>query len=210
MDTPLKKLFIDFTESYVDSPDFVIDFYNQNIIIIKNTTAFKDKEELKIYIELTCRYIQAVYAKDHFNETIDKVDGFISFIDKEINRLNSEDLKDDFYYSLSFHKGMASYNLRDYKTASLIFKNLMTIDSKNDTFKIWLNYSRYGERLWLVNLIYVFAAICLFSDIFISDFSDDWRVTILIPAVGIIALIGNWIYQTSITRSYRKMNKKQE
>lgn len=148
----IENIYSDFRTNYVDKPDFAIDFYEKNSILLNNIKQFIDKQELKLYIEILSKYVEAIYQNDRCNLAIDIVNKQQIFIDDEIQRLDANDIKDDWYFSLQFVKGMASYNLKDYKTSTQIFKKLVQFDNQNDRYKQWLTYSQYGLNIWLVRI----------------------------------------------------------
>ena len=149
----IENIYNNFRINYQDKPNFTLDFYNTNAVLLNNVKTFTDSEQLRLYIELLCHYLSAKYQKCHYNDILQIVDEKKPIIDKEISRLDSSKLKDNWYYGLIFYKGMASYNLKDYKTATPIFKELVNFDSKNDRYKNWLRYSQYGQRIWISQII---------------------------------------------------------
>lgn len=153
MTSNIEKIYDDFRTDFDSKPDFVIDFYSKNSLFFNNIKTFKNKEELRLFIEITWHYLNAIYQKDRFNDTVDNANQNLLLIDNEIDLLNANDLKDDWYNGVLHFKGMATYRLRDYKTSTSIYKYLTSVDSKNDSYKNWLNYSSYGQKIWLVNTI---------------------------------------------------------
>jgi hypothetical protein len=202
----LLKIYSDFRADFKDNPDFVIDFYSKHSLFLNNIRTFKDKEDLRLFIELTWQYLNATYRKDRFNDTVDNADKSLELIDSEIKRLNAADLKDIWYNGILFLKGMAIHNLRDYKNATPIFKQLVQTDSKNENFKRWLTYSTHGERLWLINIISIVCGLMMLTGIL---FRDLIPVLIRFPmsALGVIGIIVVWTYEYYIKRSFRKAKK---
>jgi hypothetical protein len=206
MTNNIENIYSDFRTNYENNPDFSIDFYKSNSIYLNNIKDFKDKQNLKFYIEIICKYTEAIYQKDHYNLAIDIVDEKQIFIDNEIKRLNADELKNSWYYSLQFVKGMASYHLKDYKTATSIFKNLVQFDNQNDLYKRWLTYSQYGLNLWLVRTINIFCAILVLTEIIFESRIKSFYVRISMLAIGLLGLLSNWTYEYYIKRSFRKKN----
>jgi hypothetical protein len=188
------------------SADFPIVFYEKHSIALNNIQSFTEKKELKLYIEIICKYAEAVYHKDRFNSAIDIIDKEQLFIDKEIQRLNAEDLKDDWYYSLQFVKGMASYNLKDYKTSTPIFKKLVQFDNQNERFKGWLEYSKYGSNIWLVRTINIMAVGLLLIYIFCHSQIPNFYVRQTIALIALLGWLATTAYEIYIKRSHRKVN----
>ena len=199
----LLKIYSNFRSGFKDSPDYVIEFYSRHSIFLSNIKAFKDKEDLRLFIELTWQYLNAIFRKDRFNETIDNADKSLGLINDEIIRLNAEELKDIWYNGILFLKGMASYNVRDYKNASLIFRQLVTTDDKNDNFKKWLRFSSHGERLWLVQTTNIICGIAILIAILLRD---QIHILIRFPIlfIGVVGLTFNLVYEYFLNKSFRK------
>jgi hypothetical protein len=205
----IENIYSDFRSTFVDKPEFIIDFYNKNAIFFNNIKSFKDKEELKLFIEMTCKYVEALYLKDRYNMVVDTIDKQQVFIDQEILRLNATDIKDAWYYSISFVKGMASYKLKDFKAATQIFKELVSYDNQNDRYKNWLRYSLSGQRRWLVNAIYVVSMILIFTEMFFKSSITNNSIRQTLLGIGLLGIIGNSIYEYYIKRSFRKTQNRQ-
>jgi hypothetical protein len=203
----LEKLYDDFRINFENNPDFVIDFYSNNILLLNNINYFKDKEELRLFIEITWQYLNALYQKDRFNDTVDNANKNLLLIDSEMSRLNTNDLKDDWYNGILHFKGMATYRLKDYKTSTPIYKYLTTADPKNDSFKNWLNYSSYGQKIWLVNTINLVCGLFVLFYFLAKEYIEVFEIRISILGIGILGLIGNWSYEYYIKRSFRRTTK---
>jgi len=206
MTNRIENIYSDFRTNYNNTPEFAIDFYEKNSIFFNNIEQFEDKEELRMYIELVSKYAEAIYQKDRWNLAVDFVDRQQLFIDNEIQRLNADNLKNAWYHSLQFVKGMASYNLKDYKTATPIFKNLVKYDNQNDRYKKWLAHSTYGLNLWLVRTINVVCVGLLVIEIIFKSQIPNYYVRQTILLIGIIGLLSNWAFEYFLKQKYRKTN----
>lgn len=200
----IEKIYNDLRADFENTPDYVIDFYSKNNLLLNNIKSFTDKEELRLFIEIVWQYLHAVYQKGRFNETVDFANNNIGLIDSELIRLNANELKDDWYNGILHFKGMASYRLRDYKTSTPIYKYLTTADPKNDNYRNWLNYSTYGQRLWLVKTINIACGLIIVLEIFFKEYIENFHIRISILGLGMLGLIGNWGYEYYIIRSFRK------
>ena len=199
----IESIYYDFRSNYKNTPEYVIDTYNQNAILLNNITTFKNNEELKMYIELNSKYVDALYQLKHYNDSVDVVNRKLEIIDDEIIRLGAEEIKDEWYYSLFFVKGMASYGLKDYKTSTSIFKALVTHDPKNAVFKNWLNYSKHRKFDKYGTLVVVLSGIILVVNIvFKSSLPYLLRQSMLITSL--VCLISISIYNLYLKRSLRR------
>lgn len=204
MTNNIEKIYSTLMSTFEDNSEFMVDFYAKNSIFLNNISTFNNKEELRQYIEINWQYINAIFRKDRFNDTIDFIDKNLPIIDNEIIRLDVTDLKDEWYNGILFYKGMANYNLRDFKTSTPIFKYLVNVDCKNDNYKIWLNHSRHRQRIWLINIIWILSALCLLINVFAENYITNQSIRIMIPAVGFLGIVGNSIYEFYVKRSFKK------
>jgi len=206
MTNSIENIYSDFRAKYVDKPEFAIDFYEKNSIYLNNIKQFQDKNELRFYIELVSKYAEAVYQKDRCNLAVDIVDKQQIFIDNEIQRLDADDLKDAWYHSLQFVKAMASYNLKDYKTATPIFKKLVQFDNQNDRYKNWLTHSQYGLKLWLVSTINIVCGGLLVAEMIFESQIPNYYVRQTMLVVGLLGLLSNRAFEYYLKRNHRKTN----
>ena len=207
MTQSLLKIYSDFRSDFKDTPDYAIDFYSEHSLFLNNIKTFKDKEDLRLYIELTWQYLNAIYRKDRYNDTLDNADKALELINIEIKRLNAADLKDIWYNGILFLKGMASYNLRDYKNATPLFRQLIQTDSKNESYKRWLTYSTYGEKTWLINTANIVCGLMILTSILFRDLLPV-LVRFPITAIGVLGLTTIWVYSYYIKRSFRRATNK--
>lgn len=207
MANTLEKIYDTFLNSFEDKPDWIIDFYLKNSLVLNNIKTFDDKDELRTFIEIIGLYIGATYKKDRFNETVDNVNKNLPLIDREISRLDANDLKDEWYNGIIHLKGMASYRLRDYKTSTSVYQYLTNADPQNDSFKNWLNYSLYGQRLWLVNTINILSIMMLGLYLLFKENIPGNSLRLTIVGIGLAGLIANNAYEYYIKRSFRTETK---
>jgi hypothetical protein len=102
---------------------------------------------------------------------------------------------------------MATYRLRDYKTSTPIYKYLTSADPKNDSFKNWLNYSSYGQKIWLVNTINIVCGLLIVVYFFAKEYIELFEIRISILSIGFLGLMGNWAYEYYIKHSFRRTTK---
>jgi hypothetical protein len=206
MTNNIENIYSDFRKNYIDNPDFATGFYEKNSTYFNNVKQFNNKEELRLYIELICKNAEANYQKDRCNLAIEIVDKQQLFIDNEIQRLNANDHKDTWYHNLQFVKGMASYKLKDYKTATPIFKKLAQYDNQNDLYKNWLTHSQYGLKLWLVRTINIVCVGLVAVEMIFRSQIPNYFVRETILVVGLLGLLSNWAYEQYLKRNHRKVN----
>ncbi|MGP8216577.1 MAG: hypothetical protein ACLQQ4_13505 [Bacteroidia bacterium] len=202
----IENIYSDFRANYVNEPDFIINFFEQHAIFLNNIRLFKDKEELGLFIQMISNYTNAVYQKGRYNLAIDLVDKYQIFIDEEIKRLSAEKIKDAWYYSISFVKGIASFNLKDYKTATPIFKKLVQTDNQNDNYKNWLNYSQAWQRQWIMRIISITLMTLLVLGIFFKKYIP-FKIGISMDVFVILGFIIIGIYDHYIRRNVRNKKK---
>lgn len=203
----IDQIYSNFHATYQHNPDFILEFYTQHSIFFYNVQVFKTEEDLKLYIELIWQYLNALYKKSRYNDTIDNADKFQAIIDNEIHRLKAIHLKNDWYYGILLLKAMAHNQLSDFKTATLLFKNLMQVDPKNDTYIKWFAYSQNGQRLWLVNTINIVCMLLIIIETFLKSYISNHYVRQTLLFVGTLGLMANWGYDYYIKRNFRKQKK---
>ena len=204
----IKLLYTDYRTDKDYKPDYIINFFSVNEDRLGGIKSIDNRNDLKLYIELIWQYCHGLFSKDRYNDTINTVDKYQSLIDKELTRLKAGDIKDDWYYGLYLFKGMAAYRLKDYKTATNLFKVLTKHDDKNENYKRWLSYSTYGQRIWLVNTINIVFGGLVFMNLFFKDFISNQTLRTTLSIIGFVGLMSNWGYEYYIKRSYRKANEK--
>lgn len=103
---------------------------------------------------------------------------------------------------------MASYRLRDYKISTLVFIQLTRIDTKNENYKNWLSYSRYGQRMWISKTIAILCGVLLLTEIFFKKILPSFMVRISLDGIALAGFIGTLVYDYYIKRSFRKTLRK--
>ena len=204
----IKQLYGDYRTPSEYPHDYTLDFITRNAILFNNIKTFQDADELNLYVQLSWQHLNALYSKDRFNETADNAIKYLQIIDNEINRLNLNSSKDDWYYGLLLLKGTAVYQLRDYKTSTPIFKQLVAHDSKNENYKNWLSYSLYGQRMWISNTIVIICMSLGAIEIFFEQYIPSSMVRMSLLGIALTGLIGTGIYDYHIKRNRRKSQLK--
>lgn len=204
MPEKISFIYDDFCLNFENSPDYVIGYFQQKAIFFNNIKSFRDKEDLRLFIEMICKYVEAIYQKYRYNQAIDLVDQYQTTIDIEIERLKAYELKNEWYYSLQFVKAMAHYELRDYKISTPIFKTLTATDSANDLFKNWLRYSQNAQRLRIINIISIFFLALGVIEIFFKPYIPNYYLRQFVLVFGFIGLVSSLIYESYLRKSLRK------
>ena len=205
----IKTIYDEYLGSYTNEPSFTIEFWNINSVFLNNVKTFSDLEQLRLYIELTWQYINAKFSKCHYNDICDFVSKRRLLIDSEIERLDGEKLRDNWYYGILFFSGMSSFNLKDYKSSTPLFKELVQYDQKNDNYKDWLNNSIYGQRLGLSRAITIISLILFFFNLIFEKRFFSRSQSLLIETIAFLGFIGTLGYEYFIQRTLRK-NKSAE
>ena len=205
--TLIENIYNDYRAANEYSPDCTIEFFSKNAILFNNITKFRDESELNFYIQLLWQYLNALYKKGRFNNAADIAIKHLNIIDGEIERLNLVQLKDDWYYGILFIKGMALYELRDFKISTPVFKQLVGYDSKNENYKNWLNYSLYGQRLWISHTISIVCLALILLEIFIGHHITSF-FALSLDGIAFAGIFSTMVYDYYIKRSFRKTKLK--
>lgn len=204
----IESIYFDYRKATEYPPEYTLDFFTRNSIFFSNLKTFKDEEELKLYCELLYQNLSALYQKGRYNDTVDTAKKILEFINAEIVRLKFRALDDDWYYGILLFEGMALYNLRDYKASTNIFRRLTEHDKKNENFSDWLNYSLYGQRMWISKTIAVLCGVLILIEIFFHRLIPSFFIRISLDGVALIGLVSTGIYDYYIKRSFRKAKQK--
>jgi hypothetical protein len=206
--TKIENIYNDYKTAGEYPPNYTLDFFAKNAIPLNNIDSFKDDNELKLYIELAWQHLSALYQNGRFNDTADNATRYLKIIDNEINQHNLIVIKDDWYYGVLLFKGMATHQLRDYKTSTSIFEELTAHDSKNENYKNWLRYSKYGQRLWISKTITILCGLLLLIEIIFKKYMPSFFLRSSLESVALVGFIGTLIYDYYIKKSFRKSNQK--
>jgi hypothetical protein len=204
----IENIYNEYKTTHKEGPSFTIDFYKNNSLFLDNITTFRDSEELRLYIELTWQYLNAKFGKCHYTDVVDIISKKRPLIDSEISRLDSDKLKDDWYYGIVFFGAMSSYNLKDYKTATPIFQELVNYDNKSDRYKNWLNYSIYGQRTWIMRSVYIISILLIGIQIILDKFVTPFAFKGNLLYLGLLGLVSAGLYDYYMKSQFRKTKQK--
>ncbi len=59
--------------NYYDNPEFIIDYWDKNSILLNNISIFNNTDELSQYLEIFYQYINALHKKGQFNNSLTKI-----------------------------------------------------------------------------------------------------------------------------------------
>ena len=204
----IENIYVDFMTNYANSPEKAIEFYQKNAIYLSNVQAFKDKIELKLYIEIIGKYIESIQQKDRWTLTIDLANKHLIFIDSELERLNADGAKGAWYNAILFNIGVSNYRLKEYSTASKIFKKLVDVDNKNDNYKLWLKYSEFEERMWIIRLITIASGCLMIIGIFFKKHIPSYQARMSIDGIALVGLSFSFMYEYYMKLKFRKLKGK--
>lgn len=192
--------------SETTNPDITLAFFMKHESFFNNLNHFESEADLKVYIFLVWQYVNALFQKNRFNETIDSISKFQFIADKNIEKIPIK--KDDWYYGILFINGIAYYRLRDYKNAIPIFKKLVTEDSKNENYRLWLFDAQFESRRRFANIIFIVSAALLLIEILSKSIITSATIRLCIDAVSLCGIIFYFIFDWSAKKSRRIIKKK--
>jgi hypothetical protein len=105
-------------------------------------------------------------------------------------------------------KGISAYRLRDYKTSTPIFKQLVSIDSKNDNYRNWFSQSTYQHKLWISKTIAIVSTGILFIGLLFKQQITSHSIRVFIDLTAVMGLFGTLIYDYFMKRNFRKVQSK--
>jgi hypothetical protein len=183
----------------------VLDFFAKNALVFNNLKTFSNKEDLNRYIVLAGWYADSLNKKDRYNDTFGLINRVLPIIDSEIARLNTPELKNDWYYFILFLKGTSSYNLHDFKTAIPIFKYLVKHDPQNEKYRNWLRHAVFRKTSRIVIVIYILCGLLLFFQIISKGFGwYSYTFTQTVSIIGLLTALSTVLYEYYLKRNLRK------
>jgi len=139
----MQQFYERYKNGYSDSPEHAIDFYNENLILFRNTTQFKNENEFIIFISVYYELVTAFVKKKQYKNAI-KALGILPVIEKAIDDFKIGRSTLNNYRWLLFQQAIALYNLRHFHASKKIFKVLLSYDIENDNLKLWIENSNLG------------------------------------------------------------------
>jgi tetratricopeptide (TPR) repeat protein len=203
----LQDIYTGFRANFIEEPDYSINFYNSNAILLNNITRLNDENELRMYIQINCKYLEALYKKHRYNKTVEYAEIKIPFIESEIERLNAPEVKNDWYYKLYFAKAVAYYYLNEYTKSTDMFKFLVNVDPQDELYKSWLLYSDHGKKRWLINSALIISLVMMITYFMLKSYLPApvricWTISQFIIGIGAI------LYDYLIRRSFKSKLKR--
>jgi tetratricopeptide (TPR) repeat protein len=209
MSNNIQNLYVDFRSNFDNTPENCIDYFERNSIYFNNQRSFEKADDLKLYVEIVCKYALALNHKGNYNVCIAVVEANQHLIETEIQKFTEQDIKDEWYYRLKFAKGMAYYNLNDFKNAKPIFENLVQYDVHNDNYRRWLVYTKYGLNLWIVSAANIISIVLILLEMAFHSQLNPMVASIMVT-IGVFCLLFNWTFDYYIKRSFRKKSSQFE
>ena len=196
-----------FRESFIDNPDFVINFFSERQTLFSSIQKFESVEILNSFSQMAWHFLKAMYQKGRYNQVINFANQLLNSIESESIRLHGKTSIEYWHNGILHFKGMAAYQLRDFKTSTPIFRYLAKLDPESDNFKIWLNLSRYGQSMWLVRLINIVCGITLLIYVLSKNHIQSFEVRISLLLIACIGFVVNWSYEYYKKRSIRRFKE---
>jgi len=200
----IDSIYTHFRASFKETPEFVIDYYRQNAGVMDGIQHFSSPSELKYFSELSWHYLNALFSKDHYNETIDEAEKRLLIIERHLKLLNDRSVKDEWYFGIYLLKGMAAFKLRNFRVATKLFKHLADQDPQNDLYRKWLRDSLYSQRLRIIHAIWAVAALLLLFVLFFEEFIPSSFARLGLTVAGFLGVAFNLGYEFYAKRSFRK------
>ncbi len=206
MKIKLILIYNDLISDYDDNEAFLMESYKKNSLFFNNIQSFKDQEELALFIEITLHYTYAFFEKGCFFETVELAKKKLNLINSEITRLNANELKDLSYYSILYLIGLASYRLKNYKSAIFNFSQLTKIYPENENYKQRLNKATFEHKSSLIHTFTIAIALALIVNLFVGEYFV-LKTRILIKISGLIFLLGLMAYLRYLKQTLTPVNK---
>jgi tetratricopeptide (TPR) repeat protein len=200
------KVYNEFIQNFQRNSDYTIQFFSNNLLFLSNLRSFDGEEEFRKFMEMYHEYMHALVEKGRYNDAIDTAAVILLLIEPSMDKFQIDRSTFDYYKWTLYKKAQASYNLRDYKSAYPEFKQLYEYEPGNDALKKWVDYSKYGKRLWIQNMLYVIGFAGFLIDLAGKSYlSPKLRLVPMILAT--MAMIAALTMQLFVTRNKRNANK---
>ncbi|HRO44000.1 MAG TPA: hypothetical protein PL009_14285 [Flavipsychrobacter sp.] len=200
----IDSVYTHFRASFKETPEFAIGYFQRNAAVIDGIEGFASAAEVGYYAELSWHYLNAIFNKDHYNETIDEANKRLGVIEGYIGLLKDGGARDEWYSGILFLKGMAAFKLRNFGASTAVFRRLVGQDGGNDLYRKWLRDSLYNERLRVIHGVWAVSAVLLLFVLFFEEFIPYRVVKIGMTVVGFLGVVFNLGYEFWAKRSFRR------
>ena len=189
----IPKIYTGFYKIQSDDYYGIIEFYENKSVYFDNKKTFNDYEDFICFSQVAALYVISLEKKGRYRNTIEYVDKFISVFNEQFK--NYEIIKNDFdaYWSILTSQGRALYEMKEYKRATIVFKNLVDRDKKNDYLKNWLDASKQGRRKSLNIYVNILAVLLFLVSIIIENKQISKSLLILGFSIFFISLVYEYL-----------------
>jgi hypothetical protein len=197
-------VYADFKSVAEYTPEYASVFFEKYADYFKTVNSLKDNTELNLFIELTWQHLHMLYVKNMYAETFAKSTTYLKIIDNDIHRLNSNSVKNDWYYGILFFEGMSSYRLGRFKMSTAIFERLTQYDGKKEDFKMWHRYAIYQQNRKISKTIMTVCIILLLTEIVFEKQITSYLLKMTMLGFALVGFIVTICIDQYLKRAIKK------
>ena len=183
----LQAIFDDFNINFVEDPDFLIKFYEDNEHTLSSATWF-DHDELFKYQSIASWYLWALMEKKKYSKMRENANSILLIVEKNIENLKVDPLADFKYHNLIKQRAYANYFRFQFRAAGKEFLRLSQYNPQNKNYKMWADMSFL--RFYSV-LLYCLSSLIIFGDSYYKKYLP-FPFAIAPPAIGILCCAWAW------------------
>lgn len=143
--------------------DAIIEFYERNQLYFNNFATIADDDTLINIIQIKANYINALIAKMRFSKAKNTLASRNVLLQKIAHHPT---LFAQYTEKYTFYAGIVNGNLKNYKEALKIFKQLTRIDPENDIYQDWLSQMKLKLQSKRLSIIGYLGLAIIFTDIY--------------------------------------------
>jgi len=202
METIYKK----FKDGYSANSYYGIDFYNEHLLFFNNITHFNNQQEFIMFVEMFDLCVESFTANRQYKNAIAALE-MLPTIESAIDQYKIDRAKFTFYRRLLFQKAFSLYYLKDFKSATKLFRQLQDDEPQNDLIKSWIGHNklrRIGQFIYVPILI---ALVCIVIERITKNnqYMKLNHIATLIGSISLATFFGMFLYVQ--LKSYRKSQR---
>ncbi len=187
--TELPKIYEGFYEFDTNDNIGIIRYCESNLLYIDNKESFKDYDDFFCFSQMIVQFVISLEKIGKYSKAIKYADKAISLFEANLNEYEIELNDFNYYWSVLTSKGRLHYEFKEYDKSILAFEKLLSWDSDNDNFKLWLDSAISKKRRSINKYLYAGAIFLLILSYVIKGQTENIYRFRLIPITGFFLVV---------------------